>query len=136
MKINVILKLVALVVALSSFITVPVDRLAGELSIYSAPGVPFDPETAGEEVATQAQATGKLVIFSGRREPLITPVLNLFRQKTGIEIVLKTGSATALAQQILQELPNPSADLFISNDSGTLEFLRLKGALQPYLSEA
>jgi len=118
MKINVIFKLIALLVALGSFITVPVDRLGGE------------------EMAAQAQATGKLVIFSGRREPLITPVLDLFQQKTGIEITLKTGSATALAQQILQELPNPSADLFISNDSGTLEFLRLKGALQPYLSEA
>jgi len=93
-------------------------------------------ETSGQfEPQGAAQAAGKLVVFSGRREPLITPVLELFKQKTGIQITLKSGSATALAQQILQELPNPSADVFISNDSGTLEFLRLKGALQPYLSE-
>lgn len=91
-------------------------------------------ETSGEPPGA-AQAAGKLVIFSGRREPLIKPILELFKQNTRIEITLKTGSATALAQQIIQELPNPSADVFISNDSGTLEFLRLKGALQPYVSE-
>ena len=82
-----------------------------------------------------AQAAGKLVVFSGRREPLIVPILNTFTQKTGIQITLKTGSGTALAQEILQSLPNPNADVFIHTEPGTFEFLRLKGALQPYLSD-
>lgn len=146
MEINVGLKLIVLLVALSSFTAVTVD---------SNPDVLSSPETAGEEVAARftskpeifgrswtgafmlsQKPSGKLVIFSGRKEPLVIPVLSLFQQRTGIEITLKTGSATELAQQVLQELPDPSADVFIANDSGTLEFLRLKGALQPYLSEA
>jgi iron(III) transport system substrate-binding protein len=82
------------------------------------------------------QSPGELVIFSGRREPLLTPVLELFQQQTGIRVTVKFGSATALTQEILQLLETRRSvpDVFVSNDSGTLEFLRLKDALQPYTS--
>lgn len=84
---------------------------------------------------TLAQPSGELVIYSGRSEPLIVPVIQLFQQQTGIRVTLQSGAATALANLILQEQPNPRADVFIANDAGTLEFLKLKDALQPYLSE-
>lgn len=84
---------------------------------------------------TLAQPSGELVIYSGRSEPLIVPVIRLFEQQTGIKVTLQSGTATALANLILQEQPNPRADVFIANDAGTLEFLKLKDALQPYLSE-
>ncbi|MDW8330000.1 MAG: extracellular solute-binding protein, partial [Candidatus Bipolaricaulota bacterium] len=82
-----------------------------------------------------AQPSGELVIYSGRSEPLIVPVIQLFQQQTGIRVTLQSGTATALANLILQEQPTPRADIFIANDAGTLEFLKLKDALQPYLSE-
>ncbi|MFN4219213.1 MAG: extracellular solute-binding protein [Candidatus Bipolaricaulia bacterium] len=84
---------------------------------------------------TLAQSSGELVIYSGRSEPLIVPVIQLFQQQTGIKVTLQSGSATALANLVLQEQPNPRADIFIANDAGTLEFLKLKDALQPYISE-
>lgn len=76
-----------------------------------------------------------LVIFSGRKEPLIKPVLNLFTEETGIAVTLKSGSSGALGQQILQEQPNPTADIFIGKESGSLEYLRMAGVFEPYLSE-
>ncbi len=82
-----------------------------------------------------AQPSGELVIYSGRSEPLIVPVIQLFQQQTGVRVTLQSGTATALANLILQEQPNPRADLFIANDAGTLEFLNLKKALQSYISE-
>ncbi len=82
-----------------------------------------------------AQPSRELVIYSGRSEPLIVPVIRLFQQQTGVKVTLQSGSATALANLVLQEQPNPRVDLFIANDAGTLEFLKLKGALQPYISE-
>lgn len=84
-----------------------------------------------------AQDPGELVIFSGRKEPLLAPVLQLFEDQTGVKITVKFGPATALAQEILQlqQLGRSVPDLFVSNDAGTLEFLRLNGALQPYSSE-
>ncbi len=82
-----------------------------------------------------AQPSGELVVYSGRREPLIVPVIQLFQQQTGIRVTLQSGEATALASLILQEQPNPRSDVFIANDAGTLEFLKLKNALQLHLSE-
>lgn len=84
---------------------------------------------------TLAQPSGELVIYSGRSEPLIVPLIQLFQQQTGIRVTLQSGAATALANLVLQEQPHPRADLFIANDAGTLEFLKLKDALQPYISE-
>lgn len=82
-----------------------------------------------------AQPSGELVIYSGRSEPLIVPVIQLFQQQTGVRVTLQSGAATALANLILQEQPNPRADVFIANDAGTLEFLKLKKTLQSYISE-
>jgi iron(III) transport system substrate-binding protein len=81
-----------------------------------------------------AQQSGQVIIYSGRREPLIVPVIELFKKQTNIQVTLKSGEDQALANLILQEQPNPIGDLFITVDSGLLEFLRLKGALQPYTS--
>jgi len=77
-----------------------------------------------------------LVVFSGRKEPLIKPVIQLFEESTGIRVILKTGKSTALGQQILQELPNPSADIYIAKESGSLEYLRGKNAFAIYTSES
>jgi len=78
----------------------------------------------------------ELIVFSGRKEPLIKPVINLFQEKTGIKVILKTGKSTALGQQILQEQPNPTADVYIAKESGSLEYLRLKGVFDIYQSES
>jgi iron(III) transport system substrate-binding protein len=82
-----------------------------------------------------AQSGGQLVIYSGRREPLIVPVIDLFKKATGIQVTLKSGEDQALAQLVLQEQPNPIGDVYLTVDSGLLEFLRLKGVLQIYTSE-
>ncbi len=81
-----------------------------------------------------AQPAEQLIIYSGCREPLIVPVIEFFKKQTNIHVTLKNGEDQALANLILQEQPNPIGDLFITVDSGLLEFLRLKGALQPYTS--
>lgn len=77
-----------------------------------------------------------LVVFSARKQPLIEPVIMLFEQQTGIKVLLKAGKSGALVQQVLQELPAPSADVFIAKESGALEYLQANGAFAPYLSEA
>ncbi|VAX35648.1 Ferric iron ABC transporter, iron-binding protein [hydrothermal vent metagenome] len=74
----------------------------------------------------------ELVVFSGRKEPLIRPVIDLFEKEFGIKVILKTGKSAALGQQILQELPSPSADIYIAKESGSLEYLRIKGAFEIY----
>lgn len=82
-------------------------------------------------VSMAAEAGHELVVYSGRKEPLILPVIKAFEAETGIRVVLKSGGASELANAILEERNRPRADVFISNDAGTLEILRLRGVLAP-----
>lgn len=79
-------------------------------------------------------AQKELVVYSGRKEPLIKPVLEMFEKESGIKVVLHSGGASELANAILEEGGKPRGDVFIANDAGTLEMLRLKGALMPNTS--
>src|SRR5262245_1988585 len=47
-------------------------------------------------VPAPAQTAGEVVIYSGRREPLIMPVIDLFKKATGIQVTLKSGEDQAL----------------------------------------
>jgi len=86
-------------------------------------------------VFVSATQSSEIVVFSGRKEPLIKPVIQLFEKETGIKVILKTGKSAILGQQIMQEMSNPSADIYIAKESGSLEYLRLKGVFEQYKSQ-
>lgn len=77
-----------------------------------------------------------LIIYSGRKEPLIKPIIDSFEKDTGIKVTIRSGGASELANAIIEEQKSPGADVFIANDAGTLENLRLKGLLQTNTSDA
>ena len=66
-------------------------------------------------------AAEELVIYSGRSDKFIKPAIKQFTQKTGIKVVLHTGSSTALLNKLKLEGKRTSADLYISNDAGNLQ---------------
>lgn len=69
---------------------------------------------------TLAAQSEELVIYSGRSDTFIKPVIKAFTQKTGIKVILHSASSTALLQKLLLEDELTKADLFISNDAGNL----------------
>ena len=76
---------------------------------------------------------GRLVIYSGRSEPLIQPVLDAFRVRyPQVEILLKAGSNSELANALLEEQGNPQADVFITTELFTIQSLSRQGLFQPY----
>ncbi|MBI3998801.1 MAG: extracellular solute-binding protein [Armatimonadetes bacterium] len=88
-------------------------------------------------IATPAQAQqGDVVVYSGRREPLILPIIERFRQETGLRVTVRSGSIGELANLVLEERGRPRADVVISNEVSVLEVLRREGALEPYLGAA
>lgn len=89
-----------------------------------------------EKAFADKKEGSSLVIYSGRKEPLIKPVLDAFEKDTGIKVTLRSGGASELANAIIEEQKSPGADVFIANDAGTLEMLRQKGLLQPNSSTA
>lgn len=81
--------------------------------------------------SASAQAA-ELVVYSGRKESALKPVVELFERKTGIRVALKVGKSSGLANEILQERQRPRADIFIATEAGICELLAREGLLEPY----
>lgn len=62
-----------------------------------------------------------LVVFSGRSDKFVKPVLEAFTKDTGIEVTLHAGKSTALLNKLRVEGERTEADIFFSNDAGTLQ---------------
>lgn len=80
---------------------------------------------------TMASATDKLTVYSGRAERLIKPVLDAFTAKTGIHIDLLSSGTTELVNRMKAEGDHSPADVFITNDAGSLELARTAGLFRP-----
>jgi iron(III) transport system substrate-binding protein len=76
-------------------------------------------------------AVEKLTVYSGRSERLIKPVLDEFTSKTGIQVDLLSSGTTELVNRLKAEGDRTPADLFLTNDAGSLEQARAAGILRP-----
>ncbi len=66
------------------------------------------------------QDPGKLVIYSGRSESLVDPIIQQFKGATGIDVQVKYASTGQLAATLLEEGHNSPADVFYAQDPGGL----------------
>ena len=62
----------------------------------------------------------ELTIYSGRSEEFIAPFFANWEQESGIKLNVRYGDSAELAAQILEEGKNSPADLFLSQDAGSL----------------
>ena len=69
---------------------------------------------------TSMEDPGSLVIYSGRSESLVAPIIEQFAEVTGIDVQVKYGSTFAIAATLLEEGPNSPADVFFAQDPGGL----------------
>lgn len=76
---------------------------------------------SNEEVIREVeQNPGKLVLYSGRSESLVGPIIQQFTKATGIEVEVKYGKTGAIAATLLEEGKNSPADVFFAQDPGGL----------------
>ena len=78
-----------------------------------------------------AVSADALVIYSGRKDKFIKPVIEQFTADTGIKVVLHSAKSTALLNKLRIEGSRTEADLFISNDAGNLQTGSKLGLFQP-----
>jgi iron(III) transport system substrate-binding protein len=101
---------------------------AGELAT-AGPDPVADPEPDPEPVETEAVEDSELVVYSGRSEELIGPILERFETQTGVRVAARYGSTAEMAATILEEGGNSPADVYIAQDAGALGALASEGVL-------
>ena len=91
-------------------------------------------------IPSVGQAEDRLVVYSGRAERFVQPVIDAFQAESGITVQLLTADSTALINRLQIEGARTAADVLITNDAGTLERARelrlLRGNTLPGLEEA
>lgn len=69
---------------------------------------------------SSSEQVEELTIYSGRSEEFIAPFFANWEQESGIKLNVRYGDSAELAAQILEEGKNSPADLFLSQDAGSL----------------
>ena len=72
-------------------------------------------------------AGGTLVIYSGRNEDLVGPLVPQIEAATGLTLDVRYGNTAELAAQILEEGDNTPAGLYFGQDAGALGALAKEG---------
>ena len=69
---------------------------------------------------TMSGDPGSLVVYSGRSESLVGPIIEQFKEATGIDVQVKYGSTFEIAATLMEEGKNSPADVFFAQDPGGL----------------
>ena len=79
--------------------------------------------------SAESASPGSLVIYSGRSESLVGPIIDQFGAATGINVSVKYGKTAQIAATLLEEGKNTPADLFFAQDPGGLGAVANAGML-------
>ena len=77
-----------------------------------------------------------LTVYSGRGEKFTKPIVEAFRQQTGIDVRVQVGASGALLAKLQIEGDRSPADVFITNYVGVLEEARQHDLLAPVTAPA
>lgn len=104
-------------------LTVPVALL-----LAACGGAADDPDSTSTPAAGEAES---VVVYSGRSEDLVAPLLAEFTAQTGIPVEVRYGDTAELAAQLIEEGDASPADLYFGQDAGALGALDAAGMCAP-----
>lgn len=80
-------------------------------------------------VSNDIETQESLIIYSGRSESLVGPIIESFIESTGIQVDVRYGGTAELAATLLEEGDSSPADLFFAQDPGGLGAVAEQGML-------
>jgi iron(III) transport system substrate-binding protein len=93
-------------------------------------------QTVQVPVTVEAETDpGSLVVYSGRAESLVAPIIVQFAEATAIDVEVRYGSTPEIAATLLEEGANSPADVFFAQDPGGLGAVANAGLLAPLPDE-
>lgn len=92
-------------------------------------------EPAQPDGSTGTDASGPLVVYSGRGEDLVGPIIERFTAVTGIEVNVRYGNSAEMLLLIQEEGNNSPADVYYSQGAGFLGILSNDAGLTPLPEE-
>lgn len=110
------------------------SRVVGSLTfgVWALLATSFGCAPAADETGTPGGLARErsLVVYAGRSESLVGPLLETVERETGIRIEVRYGGTSELAATILEEGDNSPADVFLSQDAAALGALSRAGRLR------
>ncbi|MCL1593851.1 MAG: extracellular solute-binding protein, partial [Actinomycetia bacterium] len=85
--------------------------------------------------ACSGGSSDSIVIYSGRSEDLVQPLIDRFTEETGIEVAVKYAGSADLAATITEEGTNSPADVFFAQDPASLGTVALAGLFEELPSD-
>lgn len=82
---------------------------------------------ADEGEASSDDEDGSIVLYAGRDEELVGPIIESFQDESGVEVEVRYSDTTEMAAQLLEEGDRTQADVFLSQDAGALGALAEAG---------
>ncbi len=80
-----------------------------------------NPGLAQAPALTATPIKKDLTVYSAREEALVQPIIDQFKQASGLEVKVKYGSNAELVAAVKEEGKNSPADVFLATDAGALQ---------------
>jgi iron(III) transport system substrate-binding protein len=89
----------------------------------------------GDQEGGGSGSSESLVLYSGRDEALVGPIIEAFEEETGIDVEVRYGNSAELGAALLEEGGATPADVFYSQEVGSVGVLAKADLLSPLPEE-